>query len=947
MLFSFCLSVLAKETPFINTYSKTEYNAGQWNRDFIQDKRGNLYIANSEGLLTFDGINFNLYPIKNKTQVLALGIDENQKIYVGGQGELGYFYPNSNGLLEYHSLKEIIPKEYQNFSDIRKICVTSKGVYFKELLNIFYLDFNTNQIEVLQAGSLIDYIDFIDGKLYVDTKDKGILLFNQGAFQKVEGGDIFNEMEVSSFLKWNNQVFISTWKKGLFVFDKNKIIPYNKNISKDIVKKQIKTAVVSPKNELVLGTVLGGVYILNQEGVLVDVIDKESGLKNNFIEKIYYDQFNNLWVGLENGINYVKIGEPFKLINPNPEQELIGYAARIHQDVLYLATSLGLYYKKINKGISYNEEPFQLMDGAEGLCWNLSVVNEELYLHKHDGFYKVENQNVRAINNNNEGSWIAMPLKGSQDKMLEGTYFGINIYKNNQFVKTLNFEESSRIIEQTDNAIWISHDYKGAFKVEFDKDNYDLKSFKYYNHEKGFPTDIDINVFKINNEIVFTSEQGIFKYDNVNDSIVPHKVLNDIFESNSSLKRLVQDNRGNLWFVEDKKVGYIDVNAILSEGDIDKIYLPQVEGLLVEHFQHIYTGDNESVYFGSENGFVSYQLNQFDFYTDSLFNTNLNKVRIGFSLDSIIYNGNNVNNNSVNINYSLNNIDFEFSSNYFSDLENLYFSSNLKGYEEDWTEWTIENKRTFTNLSPGNYEFLVKSLNSKGVESSVVAYKFTILSPWYLTTLAKLVYVLLGVFGIYLIWSIPRKQHELETQSLKEKQRKQLESQEKEFSEKVKESEKELIYLRNEKLKNEVNFKNKELASLTMHLVQKSEILLKIKEELLKINKTKESNDIKNNIRKVVRTIEKDLKFDNNWNNFEKYFDQVHTDFIKILREKYPQLTTKDYKLCAYLRMNLSSKEIASLMNITTRSVEVSRYRLRKRLNLEKEDNLTDFIMDI
>ncbi|RYY00234.1 MAG: hypothetical protein EOO53_22325 [Gammaproteobacteria bacterium] len=88
-----------------------------------------------------------------------------------------------------------------------------------------------------------------------------------------------------------------------------------------------------------------------------------------------------------------------------------------------------------------------------------------------------------------------------------------------------------------------------------------------------------------------------------------------------------------------------------------------------------------------------------------------------------------------------------------------------------------------------------------------------------------------------------------------------------------------------------------------------------------------------------------DDKIDENWEHFAHHFDKVHTDFLVVLKSRYPNLTPGELKLCAYLRMNLSNKEIAQLVNISTRGVEIARYRLRKKLGLSKETNLFDFLI--
>ena len=185
-----------------------------------------------------------------------------------------------------------------------------------------------------------------------------------------------------------------------------------------------------------------------------------------------------------------------------------------------------------------------------------------------------------------------------------------------------------------------------------------------------------------------------------------------------------------------------------------------------------------------------------------------------------------------------------------------------------------------------------------------------------------------------------KEQHEL-----KERQAVELQQKEDEFKQEAKKSEAEIIRLRNEKLMSEIDHKNRELASATMHLVQKGEMLNKIKQELNKLLPSAFPEN-REQVKKLIRTIVADARLDDNWEKFEHHYDQVHEDFLKRIREKYPSLTPKDQKLCAYLRMNLSTKEIAPLMNISVRGVEISRYRLRKKLGLQSDTNLVEFLIN-
>lgn len=163
----------------------------------------------------------------------------------------------------------------------------------------------------------------------------------------------------------------------------------------------------------------------------------------------------------------------------------------------------------------------------------------------------------------------------------------------------------------------------------------------------------------------------------------------------------------------------------------------------------------------------------------------------------------------------------------------------------------------------------------------------------------------------------------------------------------INKAENELVALRNEKLQAEVDFKNSELATNAMHLVQKSELMAKLRSELNHLMKALDNEKAQSEIKKMVKVLGEDEKMDNDWMQFTHHFDKVHSDFVVVLKEKYPSITANELKLSAYLRMNLSTKEIARLMNISVRGVEISRYRLRKKLGISSEMNLFDFLMSI
>src|SRR5690606_1073901 len=154
------------------------------------------------------------------------------------------------------------------------------------------------------------------------------------------------------------------------------------------------------------------------------------------------------------------------------------------------------------------------------------------------------------------------------------------------------------------------------------------------------------------------------------------------------------------------------------------------------------------------------------------------------------------------------------------------------------------------------------------------------------------------------------------------------------------EIEQELMQLKNDKLKQDIDNKNRELAISTMSLIKKNEFLNQIKEEL------KNTDNLKS-VKPVIKIIDKNINTTDDSKFFQEAFNNADKDFFKKVKSKHPKLTPDDLKLCAYLRLNLSSKEIAPLLNISPRSAEVKRYRLRKKMELPHETGLTNYILEL
>lgn len=925
-----------------------------------QDSRGIVYFANNKGLLEFDGTYWLTYPLPNGTIARSVAFDHIDKIYAGAQDEFGYFSPDENGRQIYYSLIHLVPEAYRGFEDIWHIFILEDLIYFCSAEAIF--KFNGEEILVIPPkSSRFGKFFELEGKIFVQEIEGALYELKGQEFELIIPQDIFPyERVIAIFPYGPDQKLIITFSNGLFLLDNSGVNPWEVPSSSFLKKSQAYCAIELKNGKYAIGTPQDGVLIMDASGIPEMHINEKEGLQNNTVLCIAQDRQENIWLGLDNGISYVEINSPFSNIQYEQGITGTGYSSTIYNGKLYLGTNQGLYYMNWDdEKLPLDEKRFQVVKNSLGQVWSINGLGEDIVVGQHKGASFLEEDKLNNFSNI-RGAWKFLELSNHPGYALEGTYAGLYLYKKNlnansdkkgpwELVgKIGGFDESARIFEEDKQGnIWVSHTYKGLYRLSLSPDLQEVEEIELFGIEHGIIDGHKVNVAKIRNELVFASPYGVLKYDGPNNVFVSHPDFLEIFGEHRNFHRLMEDEIGNIWFSVDKEFGVIKVEeqGVFNKFEIN--YFNQLQDELVDGFEHVFAHDKNNVFIGTEKGFVHYApLKNKD--TNFPFNILIRKVTSITDQDSVVYGGNAIRATTEAYEFHSNMDDwrFEYSIPYYEKIGYLAYRFKLEGFTEKWTDWSSKTEKEYTNLRPGDYTFIVQAKNAYGEISKEASFSFTILPSWYWSWYAKLAYFLLSIIAIFGLVKYVAKREAKKTAAFKKEQTQKLELKEAEFKREVEKSESEIIKLRNEKLNDDVKHKTGQLASAAMHLVQKSEILMKIRNDLKGI--ASDANpDIKKKITKITRTIESDIQLDENWEQFENYFDQVHENFFKRLRLKYPELTPKDQKLCAYLRMNLTTKEIAPLMNISVRGVEISRYRLRKKLNLNSEVNLVTFILEL
>ncbi|MEP3208896.1 MAG: Two component regulator three Y domain-containing protein [Maribacter sp.] len=894
-------------SPPIQNYSGYEYNAASKNWGLTVDPDGELYVANNDGLLHFNGEKWNLNKLPNKTILRSVSYIKG-KIYTGSYEEFGYWEKDKYGSLQYNSLTHLIKEHEFTSEEFWQILQFGDTIIFRSFSNIYV--YREDEVEVIDAPFVVTNIAVYNNEVIVAGEHRRLFWLRNGSLVPLEHQDDLIGKIIVDMVQVGNHLLIGTKLSGCFLLKDGKLEVLENEINDELKEHQLNKFLTVKDNKIVFGTIKNGIYIYDLHLQKFQNFNRELGLQNNTILAML--QFKEqLWLGLDNGIDKIQLNNPITYYTDYSGALGTVYDLIDHDDTLYLGSNTGVYY--------FQDNNLQFVPGSQGHVWDLELLDGELFCGHNTGTFILSNKTLIKVSNISGGyQIIKIPEKAST--FLQGTYTGMAKFeKDEQGVwSTQRIEGIDSPVKQLcfENAftIWAAHPYKGLFRIKMDE-NHTRVIDKEEVETNVIPNPYNIKLYNIKNQIVLSSEGAWYKYDPILDEIIPFEEF-----KNYSNMDLVHFNDRYYWFLDNensKKI--IRTNLKQDFFTLDDV---QLRKRLALETKTIINYNDSIYYFTLSDGFGKLNLTklQSQLNVDVLPQPRLSSFADEekmYALDESIFH--------IPYNKSQS-LTIDVSAGSFKQYKYYY---ELQGAIEQST-YQDNGTISFQNLTFGSYALYIHTVSIGNELSEVKKIEFKIMPPWYLSKWSMLLYLLLFMGVIILIRLYNKTKLERKHKRLKEKLQREQEER--------------LANLEKEKLSQEIKSKQKELTSTTMNVAKKNELILELK-ALLLMNKDKFEN--KQRYRSFIRKLDSSINDDADWKHFEVNFKELHEDFFEILLHKYPKLTPKDLKLCAYLKMNLASKEIAPLMGISTRGVEIHRYRLRKKLQIEASQNISNFLITL
>ena len=742
--------------------------------------------------------------------------------------------------------------------------------------------------------------------------------------------------DVVGMVSIGEDFILITSKSGAFKYntiDKS-VHRWNTSIDSELSEAVVNRVVSLSDSLFVLGTINNGLYAINNSGKLEWHINRKNGLNNNTVLGLFKDKTGNLWAALDNGISNIQLNSYVSIFEPTDIQIGMVEDMLMTNDRTYVATNQGVYV--------YNPtiESFTQLYDFNIQTWYIKKIGKQIIAGHNKGASFIENDKQILLDGSSIGGTDIKEIRiNGKDALIETTYSYLSVFfkdhsDNWRFSHNITdgFVDLATNIEidHTGN-IWLSHMYKGIYRLRLDNEMKKVVEKEYFDKLDSLSIPSPLHVMKLRGRVVMSDGKSFYTYDDILRKITPYTQLNSQLPDLVQTNRIVSVNDKLFWFIKNSEYVLVEYDSGTYNVK-DKVPFSIFNNPPNQGRANIYVDKNGTTYFCLNGGIAKYKSSEkkeddskdlillyFWSYNRS---ENTNKHLPLNTKNSIDFNDNTIS------------LDFAY-----PDYSKRVFRVEcyLENYDTRWMPANNQLSITYSNLQANDYLLKARVINDLGEVLSQISFPFVIKRPWYQTGWAYFMYIFLilliagSITLSYIRYAIRRNN-------------KLYQAQEKERIAQLNKQEKEIATLKSDRLQADLSHKSKELASATMLIINHEEFLNDLKKDI-------QQNTLGGKIQKkqselLIDKINQNLSEEDEWTVFQDNFDLIHKNFFRNLKSTYPDLTPVDLRLCALLRLNYTTKEIARMQNLSLRGVEAARYRLRKKIDIQENEDLVSFMIN-
>ncbi|MBU8893002.1 MAG: HD domain-containing protein [Bacteroidales bacterium] len=749
--------------PYIQRIILSNYGFNNNNFSILQDFSGITYIGNTNGIIQYDGHFFEILKAPGNP---SMDIDHNGVIFVGGENDFGFIHKNNYGKSSFLSFADSLKPNINSFGQIHTVACRQNDVYFCGEKILF--KWNGKNVSVEDTTNTKFDLFKVNNKIYLEKSGTGIFELLNNKFMFLPGSEYFANKDIVDILPFNKQILIKTLKeKGFYLVDNYSVEPFTTNADQFLSENLYSKACVLTDGTYAIGTRLSGIIVIDKNGKIITTINEPAGLFNSDVNNLFADAKGNLWALHNQGVSRIEIPSSYSYFNKNHGLQGSVMSVIRFKNVLYVATSVGVYYLE---DLSENEnncpscQIFNRVSEIKSMCYDFHLFNDQLFVSSTKGIYEISGKNAFLFYNRN-ASDITCVLRSFKNPAyiylghndgFSGIRFTAGILVIEKKIVGINNKITS-IAEDSAGTLWLSGNQNGIYKIDpFDNYSENLE-FNHFTVNNILPDSLEwINLYSITSGTLFSTSQGLYRFNPLKEEFYKDTLLGiDFINTTNWVYPIVEDNLNNLWL---NIIGKNNMpNKTLfrnNKTDSLKTLRPLPLNRVKDFFiTSIHPDSNGIVWFGGSEGLIHLDMNQ-ELQFDSDYSVIMHKITIGN--DSLIHQlpfGNITKTKEIpnNIAYNLNTVAFEFSAPDYESENQVFYQYKLDGFDEKWSEWNESNFKEYTNLFEGDYKFRLRAKNIFNTISKELVYEFSVKPPFYRTTVALFIYIITTILLFLLI----------------------------------------------------------------------------------------------------------------------------------------------------------------------------------------------------
>ncbi|MGM0376711.1 MAG: triple tyrosine motif-containing protein, partial [Bacteroidota bacterium] len=807
----------ANEQPAnIISFNKAHYGGANKNWSITFDQEGYTYFGNGIGLVEFDGVSWNLNPSANGYAIRCIK-NLNNRIYSAGYRELGYWQRNEQGKLNYHSLTSKVEEHFSQNEEFWDISVLDGKVYFRSFSRI-YIYTPDKGFDVIDVDGFITFSGVVDDEFLIALSEKGIYKVSENQHTPVLQSDFFNEKSVTFIGKpeATGEYLIGTESHGMFRYniDSEKAEQWAREHTNFFVRNNINKGLINQEGEIVIGTILNGIMILDKDGKAKHHINVDSGIQSNTVHAIACDSLGNIWMTSDKGVDFVSFATKQSYTQFEHKEMGAVYSAALYNGFLYMGTNQGLFRRPGDE----ENKLFQLVPGTQRQVWDCTILDDKLFVGHNSGTFLIDkNHEIKKISSQS-GAYSITRVPDRPDHLVQSTYTDMVLYtkENGQWSYNTTIAGFSDLInsvkfDQRGN-LWASHLYRGIYQIRLNEELDSAEFVSYYGSDSHiWQSGSNLKAFEVENRIVLTNEEKLYTYNDLNDSIVAYDFLNENLGSYSSSFLIKPAPSNHYWFMNDEGVALFHIRGNNVE-KIKEFPITLFKEDLIPTEENLAPIDERRAILCLENGYGILDASAHD-AGERITEEELTLREVSASNDAGKTTLLSPYENKITTSHSRNNLSLLYSFPLYSG-EEIKYQYKVEGLTEEWSKLSEKPDFTISRIPPGDYTIMVRATNDWQKSSAIHEMQLTVKPPWYQSTVAIILYALF-FFALFFIG----KHVAIRRVRLHEKQKRE-------------EKEREVIRLRNEKLQNEISFKSRQLANSALAMAKKNEFLMELKKKL-------------------------------------------------------------------------------------------------------------------